>query len=193
MLLEVTEESLSASAKIEHLFKGIGGPEKVIEFLAGSEEPEARAVVELRGRLNKEQAKAVPFEAYCVAAKIPTKKMFGIIAAEAADQSAKATALLADATHTKVVEATVKNALHPLGTKDREMLHKAKGFVPIPKTAVTFVKNLDARQQTATVVLQPVEDTVRRLSDRFNSGMEMPALPPAQEIIDVEEEETEDE
>lgn len=193
MLLEVTEDALAGSPKIEHLFKSIGGSEKVIEFLAGSEEPEARAIVELRRRLNRDQAKAVPFEAYCIAANVPTKKMFGIIAAEAADQSAKATSLLADATHPMVVEATVKNALDPLGSKDREMLHKAKGFVPIPKTAVTFVKNMDARQQTQVNVLPPVEDAVRRLSDRFNNGMDVPALPPPQDIIDAEEEETDDE
>lgn len=192
VLLEVDPVAVSESPRIEHLFRGIGGQAKVLEFLAGSEEPEARDIVKLRARLTAAQAKAVPFEAYCVAAGVSTKKMFGIIAAEAADQSVKASQLLSKAMHPEVVKATIDNALHPLGTKDREMLHKAEAFLPIPKTSVTFIKgNVDARTQTQNVaVLAPVEDSSRRLTDRFNERMTIPAI--AAPAVDSDEEEGDD-
>lgn len=144
---------------------------KVLEYLSGSEEPDARTVMALRARLTQSQADACPFEAYCVAAGLSTKKMFGLISQECYDQATLATALLAKARHPDVVQATIDMALSPLGDKDRKMLHQAQGFVPVPKTAVTHIHgNVDARQQTANVaVLPPFEDSIRKLADRFNT------------------------
>jgi len=178
VLLGVKPADLAATPRIEHLFKGLGGQEAVLEYLAGSEEPEARKICELRARLNVRQAAAVPFEAYCVAAGIPTKRMFGIVAQEVSEQAEKATALLAKAMHPEVVQATINYALMPHGDKDRKMMHLHAGFVPTPKSSMTVFGNVDARQQTQNVaVLPPVEDNVRRLSDRFNSGMVVPSVP----------------
>ena len=193
ILLEVKPEDVLASPRIEHLFKGIGGKEKVFVYLAGSEEPEARKLLELRSRLTRDQRKAVPFEAYCIAAEVSTKKMFGIISQEVVDQSAKATELLAKARHPEVVEATIRSALTLTGDKDRKMLHQAQGFVPIPKTAVTNVfGNIDARRQKVDVaVLPPVEDGIRKLSDRFNSGLSLP--PPVEAVFEEGDEDGDEE
>jgi hypothetical protein len=192
VLLEITPEDVTACPRIEHLFKGIGGQSKVLEYLAGSEEPEARAVLAMRDRLSYAQAGAVPFEAYCVAAKISTKKMFGVISQEVMTQSSAATMLISKAAHPKVVEATIARAMGPLGTADARMLHQAEGFVPVPKNSITHIHgNVDARTQTANVaVLPPVEDNVRRLSDRFNSAM---VAPPAQIAAAFEDEEDDEE
>lgn len=180
MLLEVTEEQLEEIPKIEHLFRGIGGQAKVFECLAGSEEPEARKLVALKKRLTDRQAAQVPFEAFCVAAGVTTKRMFGIISQEMMDQGEKATALLSKAMHPEVVKATIDNALRPFGENDRKMLHQNAGFVPIPKTSVVhFHGSVDARTQIQNIaVLPPVEDTVRKLNDRFNTMTVLPlALP----------------
>lgn len=173
VLLEIKAEDLEYSPKIEHLFKGIGGKDKVFEYLSGSEEPDAKKLLELRKRLTRAQHRAVPFEAYCIAAVIPVKKVFGLIASEAMDQEEKAKQLLFRVKHSEVVQATIESALDlEFGAADRRMLHQAAGFVPIPKNSITHIhgnQTVDNRLQTATVtVLPPVEDTVRRLSDRFN-------------------------
>jgi hypothetical protein len=193
LLLEITPEAVEAAARIEHLFKPIGGQRKVWEILEGSEEPDARRLVDLWRRLTKAMQAVVPFEAYCVAAGLATKKAFALVAAETMEQSAKATELLAKASHPAVVEATVQAALKPLGTHDRKMLHQAAGFVPVPKTSVTNFfggVSIDQSQQTANVaVLPPIEQSVRGLSSRFN---DMAALPASAEIIEGDEENEED-
>ena len=185
VLLGIKAADLEASPRITHLFKGIGGQDKIFEYLSGSEEPDARKLMELRSRLNRSQREATPFEAYCVAAVIPVKKVFGLIAAEAMDQEEKAKQLLFRVKHSEVVEATIENALGPFGAADRRMLHQAAGFVPVPKNSVTHIHGnqmIDNREQTTNIaVLPPVEDTVRRLGDRFNEKvMDVKALPAAE-------------
>lgn len=188
LLLEVSPEKLAGVARIEHLFKSIGGKKNVMEYLAGSEEPEARAIISLAAKLNQHQAKAVPFEAYCIAANVTTKKMFGVIAQEVAEQSSLAMTLLSKARRTEVVGAAIDAALLPLGSADRKLVLQAEGYAPVPKTNVTNIHgNIDNRTQTANVaVLPPIEDSVRRLSDRFNT-MVMPAMLSAAEIPDDDE------
>jgi len=177
--LRVTPGQLAEVPQIDHLFKPIGGRLKVLEYLAGSEEPEAQLITRMARELIPHQRRDVPFEAYCIAANVTTKKMFGIISQEVMEQSRMAVSLLSKARHVEVVQATIDAALHPLGVQDRRMLHQAEGFVPVPKNNITHIHgNVDARTQTANVaVLPPVEESVRRLSDRFNTGIEVQALP----------------
>ena len=181
-LLEVEPAAVSDAPQITHLLKPIGGPRKVFEYLSGSDKPEARAVLELRTRLNKRQQDAVPFEAYCVAAGVSTKTMFGIISEEVMEQSSKARELLVGASRQVVIEAAVKSASMVSGTKDREMLFKHDKFLPLPKSVNVF-GDVDARRQQVNVaVLPPVEEGIRRLSDRFNSEL---SAPPAR-VVEVE-------
>ena len=192
--LEVTPEDLDNCPKIEHLFKGIGGRQQVFEYLSGSEEPDARKILDLRKRLSGKQIAAVPFEAYCLAAGISPKKMFGIVAAEVLDQEAKAKQIMVAAKHTQVVEATIESALDPeFGSADRRMMHQATGFVPVPKNSITHIhgnQTIDQRSQaTMIAVLPPVEDTVRRLADRFNDRvLDIKALPAPAPIEEEDEE-----
>jgi hypothetical protein len=196
ILLDVTEEQVDACPKIEHLFKGIGGKDRVLEFLAGSEEPDARSLLEQAKKLTTHQLVAVPFEALCLAAGLTTKRAFGLVAEEATTQSAAAATLVAKAARADVVKATVDSALTPFGVKDREMLHKAEGFVPVPKTQTTFVRGdqvVDARVQTVNAILPPLEEGIRRSSDRFNEIIKQRvAALPEPEAIEVEEEEDEE-
>lgn len=197
ILLDVKQEDLDASPKIEHLFRGIGGVPKVMEYLSGSEEPEARLILGLAAKLSGRQRQAVDFEAYCLAAGITTKKMFGIISAEVADQSERAAALINKASRADVMEKTALYAQLPAGTKDREMMHKANGYLPVPKNTFNLVKGdqvNDNRQQIAVAVLPPLEDGIKRSSNRFNEiiAERVKALPAAVEeadLLDDEEEE----
>lgn len=196
ILLDITQEQLDASPKIEHLFRGIGGTPKVMEYLSGSEEPEARLVLGLAAKLSGRQRQSVPFEAYCIAAGITTKKMFGVISAEVADQSDRAAALINKASRAEIMESTVSSAKTLLGVKDREMLHKANQFLPTPKNTFTVVNGTqinDNRQQTAVAVLPPLEDGIRRSSNRFNEiiAERVKALPAAVEEAELLDEEDE--
>jgi len=221
VMLEVTEDQLLACPKIEHLILGLAdtryedppqAPEdvvwteeeppsatrarkakrKALEYLSGSEELDARTIMALRGRLTATQADAVPFEAYCVAAGLSTKRVFGLIASETAEQSALAMSLVSKARRADVVQAAIDMAMSPLGDKDRKLVLQAEGYAPVPRTAVTHVHgNVDARQQTVqqNVVLPPVEDSTKRLNDRFNAMVVKPTAP----LIEVEAEPEDDE
>ncbi len=188
-LLEITEADLNVP-RIEHMFKGIGGKTRVLEYLAGSEEPEAREIVKLHERLTKTQAAAIPFEAYCVAAKIPTKKMFGIVAAEVADQGDKAMRLLVKGSKEAIMGAAIKMAKNPLGEADRKMIMQAEGYAPVPRTSITNIHGgIDARNQTQNVALLPsAEENVKRLSDRFNAAIVVTPAIVAPEAEPIEEE-----
>lgn len=198
IMLEITPAQVASAPRIEHLFRGLGGEApgnrfEVWQYLEGSEEPEARQVIALRDRISQRHQLAVPFEAYCVAAGIGTKKMFGIIAAEVSEQENKAAALMLRAAHPVIVDATIRRATGPLGTADAKMLLQGLGTVPVPKNSVTHIHgNVDARQQSVNVALPPVEEGVRRLSDRFNTGMPAPPMIEAS-VVEVDEDDGEGE
>lgn len=192
LLLNVTQESLDDTPKIHHLLSPIGY-HRIWEYLSGSEEDDAKALLAVHKQLNRSQREAVPFEFYCVAAGLSVKKVFGLIAAEAMEQEDRAKQLLFRVRHTEVLQATIDSALDvELGAADRKMLHQAANFVPVPKNSVTFIRNqnnVDNRLQGATVttVLPPVESTIRRLGDRFNDRViEVKALPAPETIPDEE-------
>jgi hypothetical protein len=195
-LLGVTPEAVQDVPKIEHLFKGIGGKAEVFNYIAGSEDPRARRITELRTKLTAEQSRVVPFEAFCVAIGASTKEIFGLIAQETFEQSRKASLLLRDAGMAEVVGAAIRQAKTPAGSQERRMMLQSGAMLPMSKTVIMPVHgdvNVDNRQQidnrtTQVAVLPPAEDITRRVSDRFNAinAIAHPMLP---EPLDADEEE----
>jgi len=167
--LEITPEQVAASPRIDQLLAAVGSRTKIFDYLAASEEPEARVVFNLRSRLTRSQQLNVPLEAYAVAAKLSTKKLFGLIMQEVMDNSTKISAMLAKIHHPEVVQTSIKQAKKPSGIKDREMLHKAVGFLPTPKNAFTVVvgdQHIN-RNKVNVAVLPPLENVARDLNQRF--------------------------
>jgi hypothetical protein len=168
-ILEVTPEQLAAAPRIEHLLKPIGTRAAVFEYLSASEEPEVRAIFQLRQRLTEEQKNAVPIEAYALAVKISPKKLFGFIMQEVMDQSSKTVTMVAKLHHPAIIETTIKQAKKAAGVKDREMMHKALGFLPTPKNSVTVIhgdQNVN-KNRVNLAVLPPLENVARDLTQRF--------------------------
>lgn len=100
--------------------------------------------------LNAAERDRLPIEAFCLAAKIPTMRMFGVIAEACGKFSNDAANLIASVHHPEVVKATVASALHPLGKEDRKMLHLHSGFVPVPKNQTVFNQFSPGAQQNNT-------------------------------------------
>ena len=186
LVLDVKQADVDRVPKIAHLLRDSGILDRVFEYLEGSEEPEARRLLDARARVSGSLAAILPFEAYCVAAGVTTKKAFAVISGEVMDQSAKASALLARSKHPEVVAYTIDQALTPAGAQERKMLHQSAGFLPMPKGNVNMFGNvsIDASTKTQNVaVLPPVEDAVKRMADRFG---EMPQV--AAPVVEMEEE-----
>jgi hypothetical protein len=86
--------------------------------------------------------------------------------------------------HPLVVQKTIDLALDDAAkAKDslaaQMVLHKATGFLPMPKgaqTIISIMQNAQAPAATQPVAAPRPEETIRRVSDRFN---ELRALPPA--------------
>lgn len=173
--------------------------ERVWEYLETSSDDMARVLIAQKYKLvNKSQRTAVPFEAYCVAARLDTKKVLGLIFSEVFSQNQQAAELMAASAQPDIVRATIDRAIEPGGTRERDMMHKHSRFVPVPQTSVTFVKqtgkvvNGDDNSQTLAV-LPPIEKTVREFSDRFNERLLNAPMPePEDEAIEGEYEESED-
>lgn len=167
--LGVTEALLAQTPAISHITKGVGGTPRIFDYLRGSVDPRARSFCELADNLKPTELNYTPIEAFCLAAKVPTKEFLGLLIEEVSEQAKIASTLLSKAAHPRVVQATIDSAQFADGVQDRKMLHQAEGFVPVPKTSVTVFRNaqIDARQQTVNATLAPVETSVRRIGERF--------------------------
>jgi hypothetical protein len=188
IMLEISEQQIESAPKISHVLKAAGMLDNVWDYLEGSAKPQARAILEARSRLNKKQAKEVPFEAFCVAADVSPKDALALLTVEVYDQASKASALLAASQHPNITQATIEAALSPLGTAEKKMLHQHAGFLPVPKTSIVNVHGNHAviGGEQKNVVLRPVEESVRTLGDRFNSRA-LPQPAEAIPVLDVEE------
>ncbi len=91
--------------------------------------------------------------------------------------------IIAALSHPLVVEKTVDLALNAAEDKDRlaaqVVLHKAMGFLPAPKgsqTIISILQNAQANAAGQSVALPRPEETIRRLSDRFNERRGLPPV-----------------
>lgn len=193
--LGISPEEVSAQPQVSHILKKVGGKMKILEFLRGSSEPEARKILALVDDLGAVGGwTKLPMEAFAVAAGLSTRRFLELVSGEVFMQSGQSSALLAAAAHPKVVDRTVKDALEPGAVGSQKLLHQHAGFLPQPKTQFvsmsggTLVSG-DQKSQTVNVTqaLPALEDGVKRLSDRFNRGLGQRALPEP-EILDAEEE-----
>jgi hypothetical protein len=196
-LLGIHEADVCIVPQITPLLKKANVLERVWDYLETSGDETARILIAQKYKLKtKTQRNLVPFEAYCVSAKLDTKKVLGLIFAEVYSQNEQAAGLMAAEAQPSIVQATINAAIQPGGSRERDMMHKHSNFVPVPKTSITVVhggKNvIGGGQQTnqSLAVLPPIEKTVRDISDRFNERL-LSAAPPAQDesIIDHEDEE----
>jgi hypothetical protein len=84
----------------------------------------------------------------------------------------QASAILAAIWHSHVVEKTIEMALTDEGIADRNALHRATGFTPLPKGSTTIVNVQQNAQGQVPVNGFPAprpEDTIRQLTAAFNA------------------------
>jgi hypothetical protein len=161
-------------------------------YLRAASGPIARAVMAQYDRLGKRDRRALPIEAFVVAAAADPNTIADLIAASLAAVQRRMVAVKFSAAHSTVADLTLANAALPgkEGFRDRESVHKIMGALPIPKGAQTIVNvQQNAVPQAATVLAPPPEQTIRRLSERLAAAR--PALPVRATPV-PDDEETED-
>jgi len=184
-ILGVDEVDVMASVKIEKILKEADVLPKVWQYLEESSLMPARRLLAVRKKLTASQVKSVPFEAFCVAAKVPPGEAFACIC-EAAFSHGEQAALLKRSVHFgSIVDATIEAAKKPTGRTERNLLFKEQGKI---RSVTTLVQPEVVEQP---VLLPPIEDLAQTVSDRFNERFPTPKAIPAAALdpIDLDEEE----
>jgi len=157
-------------------------PSDYIYYLRATDAKEARVFLDVYDSIPRIYARTLPIEAFCVAANISPLRIIEILVSTCVRLNTQAAAIIAASNHPRVVDKTVEMALTDDGIEDRNVLHKAVGFLPTPKSAQTTINvqqnataQASAAPQIAVVAAPPPEQTIRKLADRFN---ERRALPP---------------
>ncbi len=184
--LGVTSLDVETVPKITHILKELPagqskakGTDRAIEFLRGSGDADARKWLDVYDLIPAYERKILPFEAFCVACNLTTKRVLELVTGACFEQSTAAAILIAKAAHPTLVKKSISLAKQPGGWEDRKMLHQREGFAPIPKTQVVNVQgdvNTDNRTQTnlqniSIGELAGIEDNMGRIADRFNESL----------------------
>jgi hypothetical protein len=172
--LGVTEEEVNAEPRITHILRELPGKvDRAVEFLRGSDDPDARKWLGVYDSLPESVRSLLPFEAFNVAAGITSKRMLEVVAGACYEQSTIAAQLISKAAHPDLIKKSVKFANKEKNWEDRKMLHQKEGFAPIPKTQVVNVQgdvNTDNRQQSISVLqLGGLDSKMKSIEDKFNT------------------------
>ena len=144
----LSKRDYDLAPKIEDLArKVVGDRARIFDTLKFSSDPQARAFLEFVWGCRPETRDRIPLEALCLAAKIHPLQLLGALVAGARDTSRMESALKTMIAHPEVVDRTIQAATerepvmmngvvvgHTHGSvKDRELVHKAVGWLPSPK------------------------------------------------------------
>jgi len=157
----VTKKELKLSAQITPILdNALGGLQnndgvgrhrstvsKVIGFLRFSTDEAARQFLYVYDSLPKVDRERIPIEAICIKAKINPDEILGATLRAARNISAQESALMTIVEHPEVVRSTVQFSRLAGGSKDREMLHQAVGYLPTPKGVSMSVNLLGGNPQ----------------------------------------------
>lgn len=179
--LGISPDDINRVPKISHVLKKIkGGNVEAVELLRHSKAQEALDFFKVYEDIPAYLAALLPIEAFCFAAGVDTRVICQLIFNEALDQSNQAARMLAAANLEDLVQVSIDVGKLPLGIEDRKNMLKATKFLEDgPKININNSATATASAQAAAVsaTLPPAEDTIRRMSARFNKrfiGSESP-------------------
>lgn len=128
----------------------IGGRYRALETLKFSSNPSARQLLEFSQKLPLNMMTEIPIEAICLAAKVEVATIAGALVMATRDVARMKSALITMREHPDVVQATadVAKTRDTYAAKDREMFHKAVGWLPTPKGSSVNVNVFDPHKGT---------------------------------------------
>lgn len=169
---EVTHEMIAKQPRFGNLWQTMGGFEVAAEYLRGSEDPDAIKFMEVYDRVPIDEHDFLEFQGFCAAAKVSGKKLFGIIAAEAAVESNQKIALISAIKSPEVIDFTLDMARTPGGYRERAIVAKAVGYTPAPKGSSLIVNNGKiSAGNTVNIALPAFDQDIRELGERFQENI----------------------
>lgn len=122
-----------------------GGKEAFIEYarMASNDVPEICAFLEIWDQQTKYVRQKWTLDQFAHCANVPWPKLIGAVAAAAASYNADVSDLVAMTSMPEVIQASIDSAKDSGETsvRDRELLMKHGGFLPVPKGSVINIAN----------------------------------------------------
>ena len=145
---KIGKRSYELSAKIgDVIYRAIGGKNRAIETLKFSKNPQAVKLLEFCERLSWSTRDSIPIEALCLCAGVDPTTIAGALVLAARDVSRMESALITMREHPNMVQATAHwGQMFADNAKDREMFHKATGWLPASKGSSVNVNVFDPKQ-----------------------------------------------
>ena len=130
-------EKLPFEIPLNMVLRGVGGFEGAIQYagMLAAEDDKYKRLLYLYENASRDDRRALKAGDWLKAADIDPAEFVGDIARVAYKMNADAGAFIAAIAHPQIVTTAVKSAKKIKGVKDREMLFKATGFLPVPKSA----------------------------------------------------------
>lgn len=132
--LGLSPEDLESAPEIASLLRqSKGGIKAAIQALRFSPDPTAVQFLSKYDSLGPSIRDNAPIEAVALAAKVDIPALLGVAILALQNYSANQVKILAVSNHPGVLRDTLRYAKLPRGTKDREHIHQALGFLPTSK------------------------------------------------------------
>jgi hypothetical protein len=131
---------LPVEAGLSRYCQALGGEENLIELARLSPDSKMRQVVQVWDRLTAEERRTIPLDQVLASVDQPAEDFLAEMVRAAHRHSVDFAGLALGLQLPSVVQATVKNALTPKGTKDREMILKHAGLLPVPSNSFTAIR-----------------------------------------------------
>jgi len=157
----------------EKIKAGVGSIDRAIQALREDDSEDALAFIQKYDSVSKSDKKFVTLEEIVTASGLTTRRFVEIVTGAIMEQCGDVTKMMVTVAQPEVVKATIKAATDSVpivatvgnrqrvvgytngDTKAMELFHKATGFLPMPKGAVT---NINLNQQNNTAQLSSKDD-----------------------------------
>lgn len=123
---------------ISHILKGIG-VDACIEALLCDDSPEALAFNAKYSSISRSDREYLAIDEIALLAGLSSRVLIQTITGALFQQTAETSKAIALSAQPDIVKKTVEMAKTDRGEKDREMYHRAMGFLPTPKGAQTTI------------------------------------------------------
>jgi hypothetical protein len=189
--LGITETDVKSAPVATPFLLRLGGTATAIDALSASPEPAARSFMAAyrSPKLTSTDHYYLPFEAYCVAAKVCPSRITEIVVGVLAKQQVLEGAVIAALAHPTIMRANVAAAAFAEGVTDRMAHLKMVGAMPLPKSSQTVVNvtataNAVAAARSDSANLPSAEETIRKIVEAQQQARSLTedrqaALPPA--------------
>lgn len=171
----VTPAMIARQPRFTGVWEGMGGFAVAAEYLRGSEDPEAVKFMEVYDRVPLDEHDFLEFQGFCAAAGVSGKKIFGIIASEAAVESDQKIALLSAIKAPDVIDFTLEMAKTVGGHRERALVAKASGYLPRPKGSQTNIQinnaSMGVKGAVSEMTLPAFDQDIRELGEMTQASM----------------------